>query len=82
MFNMNGEALNKSSWQLGNLLRGESDCLEAWVEKSDTGRVTRAIGLIVLGAGLYGGAMGCWRAKPSPFRLPQVSADHPIDHFG
>jgi hypothetical protein len=36
--------------------------MRAWSERWDTGRVSLWVGLIVAGAGLYGGAMGCWRA--------------------
>src|SRR6476661_4051667 len=59
---MHGLALLGSSLQLGALLRGEPDRLRSWVERADTSHICRAILLIILGAGLYGGAMGSWRA--------------------
>ena len=47
---------------LGVLLRGEPDSLADWAERRDAGRLTLCFGVIIAGAGLYGGAMGCWRA--------------------
>lgn len=57
-----GLATIKDPWQIGSLLRGEADCLRSWVEHCDGMRIVRAMALIVIGAGLYGGAMGSWRA--------------------
>jgi hypothetical protein len=44
------------------LLRGDSESLRAWVEGWTLGRLALCIAVIVGGAGLYGAAMGWWRA--------------------
>src|SRR6266436_3339556 len=44
------------------LLRGEPDSLRAWVEHWDSRRLVLCLGVILAGAGLYGAAMGYWRA--------------------
>src|SRR5436190_12050240 len=59
---MPGLALLGGSLQLGGLLRGEPDRLRSWVEQADASHICRAILVIVFGAGLYGAAMGSWRA--------------------
>jgi hypothetical protein len=48
--------------QVGTLLRGELQLLRAWSEGWQVGRLAFCAGVICLGAGLYGAAMGCWRA--------------------
>src|SRR5258707_4231286 len=45
-----------------DLLRGEVDVLRAWTEEWRAGSVPLCVVTIVTGAGLYGAAMGCWRA--------------------
>jgi hypothetical protein len=52
----------KEALNLGSLLRGEQDALRGWVQDSCSGRVARALLLVIVGTGLYGAAMGCWRA--------------------
>jgi hypothetical protein len=47
---------------VSTLLRGEQEPLAAWTEHWDDRRVRWHLGLIVMGAGLYGAAMGWWRA--------------------
>jgi len=59
---MHGLALLGGSLQLGGLLRGEPDRLRSWVDGADASHICRAILIIVLGAGLFGAAMGSWRA--------------------
>jgi hypothetical protein len=44
------------------LLRGEPELLCAWLDRWDARRLTLCVGVIVVGAGLYGAAMGMWRA--------------------
>ena len=44
------------------LLRGEPLSLCSWIEKWDNRRFALCLATILLGAGLYGGAMGFWRA--------------------
>lgn len=43
------------------LLRGESGPISEWTRQWDSRRVGLNIGVIVIGAGLYGAAMGWWR---------------------
>src|ERR1044071_5166442 len=47
---------------IGVLLRGEPEALGAWLEHWNAGRLAFCAGVIFLGAGLYGAAMGYWRA--------------------
>ena len=47
--------------ELPVLLRGEEHSLQAWSAEWSTQRVVAQIGMIVLGAGLYGAAVGWWR---------------------
>ncbi len=46
---------------IGTLLRGEADSILAWSAKWDVRRVALFLAVIVVGAGLYGAAMGWWR---------------------
>jgi hypothetical protein len=55
-------AVAKSTIELATLLRGEPAHLRSWVEQWNPARLGRALLLIVFGAGLYGAAMGSWRA--------------------
>ena len=48
--------------QVGTLLRGEPRFLRAWSEGWQVSRLVLCAGVICVGAGLYGAAMGCWRA--------------------
>jgi len=48
--------------EIATLLRGEMQSITAWVEQWDARRFVFHVGVIVLGAGLYGAAMGWWRA--------------------
>jgi hypothetical protein len=59
---MSNPAASKNALELGTLLRGEPAQLRCWVEQWNLSRIGRALLLIVCGAGLYGGAMGSWRA--------------------
>jgi hypothetical protein len=47
--------------ELSVLLRGEADSLQAWSAQWDARRLALHLGVIVIGAGLYGAAMGWWR---------------------
>lgn len=47
--------------ELPVLLSGEEHSLQAWSAEWNTQRVVAQIGVIVLGAGLYGAAVGWWR---------------------
>ncbi len=47
--------------EISTLLRGELESIAAWLEQWHTGRFALHLVVIVLGAGLYGAAMGWWR---------------------
>lgn len=47
--------------EIAALLRGEMQSITAWLERWDARRFALHVGVIVLGAGLYGAAMGWWR---------------------
>src|SRR5436190_14138618 len=57
------------------LLRGESEFLRAWTESWDWGRVALCGGVILVGAGAYGAAMGYWRA---PLQALLVAIKFPL----
>jgi hypothetical protein len=44
------------------LLRGEPESLQAWLERWDVRRAMLCVCIVLAGAGLYGAAMGYWRA--------------------
>ena len=48
--------------EIGVLLRGEATPINSWTENWAARRLAVCVGVIVAGAGLYGAAMGCWRA--------------------
>jgi hypothetical protein len=48
--------------KLCSLLRGEPEYLRAWIEHSHGEHLALCLGVIVTGAGLYGAAIGSWRA--------------------
>jgi hypothetical protein len=55
-------ALRNQSTSFTPLLRGEAELLHGWLRDSDSSRMLRDVAVIVVGAGLYGAAMGWWRA--------------------
>jgi hypothetical protein len=48
--------------QLPLLLRGEPATVRVWVERSSNARLAFCLGVIVVGAGIYGAAIGLWRS--------------------
>jgi hypothetical protein len=48
--------------EISVLLRGESQAIAEWSGRWNARRFALHIGVIILGAGLYGAAMGWWRA--------------------
>jgi hypothetical protein len=60
---------------MGVLLRGEPKALKTWVEHSDARRLAFCVGTILIGAGLYGAAMGWWR---SPLQALFVAIKFPL----
>jgi len=47
--------------EISTLLRGELSSIAGWLERWHTGRFVLHLAVIILGAGLYGAAMGWWR---------------------
>jgi hypothetical protein len=47
--------------EIATLLRGESEMIRAWSESRSAQRFALHVAVIILGAGLYGAAMGWWR---------------------
>jgi hypothetical protein len=48
--------------EIGPLLRGETEVISRWTRRWVPGRFMLHVTVIVFGAGLYGAAMGWWRA--------------------
>jgi hypothetical protein len=48
--------------QFNTLLSGEAAALHGWLHRGAAAKMLRDVAVIVLGAGLYGAAMGWWRA--------------------
>ena len=61
--------------QFLHLLRGETGILRRWITESQAGRAASSLAVIFLGAGLYGAAMGCWRA---PLQALYVGIKFPL----
>lgn len=61
--------------ELGVLLRGEVDALQSWSTDWNTQRLLTHILVIALGAGLYGAAVGWWRA---PLQALYTAAKFPL----
>ena len=47
--------------EISTLLRGELATIAGWIEQSNVRRFALHVGVIILGTGLYGAAMGWWR---------------------
>jgi hypothetical protein len=58
---MHAQPENLSPREISKLLRGESQTISAWSEAWNSRRFGLHIVVIILGAGLYGAAMGWWR---------------------
>lgn len=48
--------------QIPDLLRGRPELLQGWVAGGESARLVLSVGVIVLGAGIYGAAIGSWRS--------------------
>lgn len=57
------------------LLRGETQAIRAWSESWDSRRLAVHLTVIFLGAGMYGAAMGWWRA---PLQAGFVAVKFPL----
>ena len=58
---MNAQTSSSAGHDFSALLRGETQTISVWSEHWSARRFAVQIGIIVLGAGLYGAAMGWWR---------------------
>lgn len=58
---MRAQSAKLTGRELPVLLRGEEHSLQAWSAEWNARRVLAQIGVIILGAGLYGAAVGWWR---------------------
>ncbi len=58
---MHAQSYKFNPGEIGVLLRGELDSIAAWMEEWSARRLAFHVGIIVMGAGLYGAAMGWWR---------------------
>src|SRR6476620_1834011 len=59
---MTAASISLNTSRVAVLLRGEPESLQAWLEGWDWRRVAFCVNVILGGAGLYGAAMGYWRA--------------------
>jgi len=59
---MNAASTTANTGRIAVLLRGEPESLQAWLEGWDWRRIALCMSVILGGAGLYGAAMGYWRA--------------------
>jgi hypothetical protein len=58
---------NFTGREISTLLRGETETISAWSESWNAPRLLLHIAVIILGAGLYGAAMGWWRDPQQAF---------------
>jgi len=56
-----GQNIRAPAGQIGVLLRGELEPITAWVGRWSARRFALHLAVIIIGAGLYGAAMGWWR---------------------
>ena len=61
--------------QVPVLLRGEAEPINSWMEHWDARRALLCLGVIFVGAGAYGAAMGWWR---SPLQAAYVALKFPL----
>lgn len=59
---MQGQSVKPERRELGVLLRGEAELLQSWSAQWDARRLFSYVVVIIVGAGLYGAAMGWWRS--------------------
>ena len=67
--------LNPTQTRLGSLLRGEAEYFRAWIQTCQATDLNRSLMIIVAGSGLYGAAIGYWRA---PLQALFVAAKLPL----
>jgi hypothetical protein len=61
--------------QISVLLRGEPEPINGWIQQWNPARALLHVGVIVLGTGLYGAAMGYWR---DPLQSLYVAVKFPL----
>jgi len=61
MIFMRGQSKKLNPDEIRSLLAGELQAIAGWLERWHTGRFALHLSVIILGAGLYGAAMGWWR---------------------
>jgi hypothetical protein len=59
---MNSSAAAFDLQQVPVLLRGEAAPIRTWMERRESGRLLLYVAFIIVGTGLFGAAMGSWRA--------------------
>ncbi|HEX4342001.1 MAG TPA: hypothetical protein VH255_01335 [Verrucomicrobiae bacterium] len=59
---MSTPAIGLNFRHLATLLRGEAEVISHWAKSWNAPRLALHIAIIIVGAGLYGAAMGSWRA--------------------
>src|SRR5262245_60096286 len=68
-------AADANAPHLGVLLRGEASVLCSWLDRWDMRRLSLCFATILIGTGLYGAAMGFWRA---PLQALYVAIKFPL----
>ena len=73
---MGASSSTLSVCQVPVLLRGEPAAIDPWIDQWDTRRVVLCVTVTLVGTGLYGAAMGWWRAPLQGFytavKLPLI----------
>lgn len=64
---MHSQSGKLSPHEISALLRGELAAITGWIERRNPQRFALHVGVIILGAGLYGAAMGWWRDPQQAF---------------
>lgn len=59
---MNATAINPGLDEIPRLLRGEAERINELIQRCTPGRIVLYFVVIFIGAGLFGAAVGCWRA--------------------
>lgn len=72
---MEASPANLGFRQISVLLRGEPEPINGWIQQWNPGRALLHVAVIVAGTGLYGAAMGYWRA---PLQAGFVAAKFPL----
>jgi hypothetical protein len=69
------QAVISNPRKLGTLLSGDAAALSSWAEEFESRRIAFHVVMIVVGAGLYGAAMGWWR---DPMQALYVGIKFPL----